>query len=144
MHSTHESRTVVGSAMRKNPRERGVAMVFVVVMGMLLLMLTVVSLQTTLSRGVATTGEWQTFQATQIRDSGAAAAIAAVKEAGIVAPMSGGGAAAQWVRSGDGAYYYYTTYDAATGVSIIRAWGRIAATTSPSTSTAAPDSVLWD
>jgi hypothetical protein len=128
----------------KTERQRGVALILVIMIGIGLLVMAVVSLQVTLVHSVTRTVEQQSFSAREIADSGAAHALARIKEGGLVAPVSGPAAAASWVSFSNGAYYYYTSYDLTNNVSTIRAWGRVAADTNPSTSAVAPDAVTWD
>jgi len=129
--------------MNRN-RQSGVALILVIMSGSGLLVMAVVSLHVTLVHSVTRSVEQQAFSARQIADSGAAQAIARIKEAGLVAPNSGGGSTAAWVNFSNGQYYYYTTYDSVQNVSTLRAWGRIAADSNPSTCTAAPDASTWN
>ncbi|MBI4584670.1 MAG: hypothetical protein HY717_11705 [Planctomycetes bacterium] len=125
-------------------RESGLALILVVVVGVALLFFSAISVQMSLVHSVTHTVQREAHLARQIADSAAAQALAKIKEAGLLAPMSGGGASAQWVNFSEGQFYYHTDYDSATNVSTIRAWGRIPAGASPSACAEAPDSVSWD
>jgi hypothetical protein len=119
-------------------------MVLVVVVGVALMMLAAISVQVTLVHSDTRATQESVFVATQIRDSAASQALVQVRTNEVLKPMSGGGATASWVSFADGSFYYYTTYDPAFAISTIRAWGRVPADESVSTSTVAPDSLLWD
>jgi len=119
-------------------------MLMVVVLGIALMSLAAVSVQMSLFHSVAQEVQEDAFTARQLAESGAAQALARITEGGFTTPSSGQGAAGQWVPFSEGEFLYYTTFDAANNVSTVRSWGRIAADPSPSTSTAAPDSVLWN
>jgi hypothetical protein len=125
-------------------RQRGVAMVLMVALGANLILLSVLSLNSTLSRSVAQRQQWSAAVARQIAESAAAQAIARLKEGGITTPMSGGGATSAWVNYSTGQMYYSTTYDWSTELSTVRAWGRVAVESNTSTSTTSPDSVNFD
>ena len=139
------SRRFLSSLSRSSRRgERGVALLVVLIVGAGFLVLSGLSLEMSRAHGVTARVQSESFQTGQIAESGLAQALARIKEGGIVTPMSGGGVAAQWVNFGDGQFLYYTTYDATTNVNVIRAWGRVAAADTTSTSTVAPDDVTWD
>ncbi len=119
-------------------------MILAILAGAVLIMLSYVSVQTTLMEKVTRVDQRMVFSARQIAESGAAHALARVKEAGLTAPFSGDGASPEWVSFSSGAYYYCTTFNAALNVSIVRAWGRVAADPGAVASTEAPDSPSWD
>ncbi len=125
-------------------RESGVALILVVVISIAFLAIAAGSLQLALVHSLTQTVQLDAFEARQIAESGAAQALARIKEGGIVTPMSGGGTAAQWVSFATGTYYYYATFDPTSSVSTIRAWGRVAADPAPSACTSSPDSSAWD
>ena len=125
-------------------RQSGFTMILVVIVGFALMILAGISLQMSKAHSVAQRVEREALTARQIADSAAARALAKIKEGGMTTPVSGGGTTPAWVNFSTGQYYYYTTYDAATNVTTIRAWGRVAADPSPSTCTASPDSTQWD
>jgi hypothetical protein len=125
-------------------RQAGSVLIIVVVLGLSLLLLTLMSVQMSLVHSVTRSSQRLVFLADEIADSAAAQAIARVRAGGVETPMSGGGLTAVWVPFSEGSFYYYTTYDATLSASTIRAWGRVPADASPSSSTEAPDSASWD
>lgn len=125
-------------------RQRGAVLILVLLIALGLMAVSAVSIDMTLSHSVAQRVQLDASMATQIADSASAQALARIKNGGYLTPMSGGGAAAQWVNFSTGQFYYYTTFDEVTEISTVRAWGRVPADPTPSTSTAAPDSSSWD
>lgn len=126
-------------------REEGAALLLVVILGLGLIVTSAVSVQMSLTHNVVVETQRLSLTARQIADSAAAQALARLKEGGFTEPVSGNGVNATWVNFSGGDFYYYTDYDAATDVSIVRAWGRLpTGLANPSGSTAAPDNIFWD
>jgi hypothetical protein len=100
--------------------------------------------QQTLVQSVTRTVQHDVFTARQIADSAASHALARIKESGVVAPFSGSGGTPSWVSFSEGAYYYYSTYNASVQVNVIRAWGRVASDPNAVASTLSPDDANWD
>jgi hypothetical protein len=130
--------------MKQLERQRGTALLLVILLGAGLMVLSALSLESTQRQSVTRRGQANAFLARQFAESGVAQGLARIKEGGFLTPMSGGGANPQWVNFGGGQFFYYSTYDAPTNVNVIRSWGRIPATDVTSTSTVAPDDVTWD
>ncbi|MCA8962829.1 MAG: hypothetical protein KDC38_20035, partial [Planctomycetes bacterium] len=129
---------------RVSDRERGAALVIVIIFGIGLLALTVLSLDMSKAQAVSHRVTSEAFRAQQIAESAAARGVAMIKRAGLVGAVSGGGSTATWVPFGGGDYYFYTDVDAANRVSTLRAWGRFPVEASPSSSSVSPDDVNWD
>ncbi len=123
-------------------------MIVIVILGLGLMAIALVSVQTSLSHAVARTVQQDDFSARQVAASGAAQAITRLRRGGAVTPLSGGGTTATWVNFSRGQFYYYSVFDAATEMTRIRAWGRIptdsTVITSGCNSNPAPDSVSFD
>ena len=119
-------------------------MVYVLALGVLLLMFTALTVDMVLRRVSNETSTKTVFEAAQIAHSGLAQALVSIREAGVLEPKSGGGSEAQWVDFGQGQFLYSTTFDTSSNTSTIRGWGRVARSSSPSTSTVSPDDPLWD
>jgi hypothetical protein len=127
--------------MKKN---RGTVLILVIIIGMVLLSLTVVSVQLSLAQKDVQETQEEIFYARQITESALAQALVKIREGGLVSFHSGGDASPAWVQFSRGQFLYYATYDAATNVNTVRAWGRIPGGSSPSGSTCAPDAAGWD
>ncbi len=128
----------------RNPRESGVALILSLIFMMALLAFTAISVDVVKTHAVVTRSEERLFAARQIAESGVAQAMARLKEAGQTAPVSGNTTAAQWIPFGDGEFYYSSTFDLATQLSAITAWGRVPVGTAVSGSTVSPLDVTWD
>jgi hypothetical protein len=126
------------------PREKGMALVLVIFLSLSLMTLAIVSVQAVKVHSLVQETQRGIFAVRQISESAAAHALVRIKEGGLMAPQSGGGSTAAWVNFSEGQYYYYTTYDNLTGMSVIRAWGRVAMDSSHSTCMVAPDASTWD
>ena len=125
-------------------RQDGIAMILAILLGTSLIFLSALSVQQTLVQSVTRTVQQDVFIARQIANSAAAHALARIKESGIVAPFSGSGVAPSWVSFSDGSYFYYSTFNAALQVNVIRAWGRVASDPNAVASTVSPDDPNWD
>lgn len=128
----------------KRRRQQGAALVIVAILGVGLLMLTAVSVQTSQALGVFVSTQEEEWLVREIAESAAAQAVARIKSGGFNDPVSGSGSTASWVPFGQGEMYYYTQYDNVYDVSIVRAWGRVAMSESPSGSSVSPDDLTWD
>ncbi len=106
-------------------RERGAALVLMVVLGAGLMVLSALSLNMSLVRSAAGRTQLEEFTAHQIAESGVAEALAKLKDGGVQSPRSSSSSGQNWVPFGDGAFYYSSTYDPVTEISRIRAWGRV-------------------
>lgn len=127
-----------------NPREQGAALFLVIFMVTGFMVLTAISLDMTLNHARSNDAHAQVFTARQIAQSGAAQAIALVKDGGFTEPVSGGGASPAWVDFSNGQFIYYTDFDDLDNTTTIRAWGRVAVDKNTSGSIVPPDSVGWD
>ena len=125
-------------------RESGAALVLVLVVGIGLMVLSTVSLNSTMARSIQQRTQHEAFTASTIAESAVAQALAQMKEAGIQAPVSGGGSQPTWVSFSSGDFYYYTDVDLLNGISYVRAWGRLQVDSNIALSTEAPDSGRFD
>ncbi len=124
--------------------QAGVTLILVLVTALGFLVLSVVSLDMTREHRVTQVVQREAFSARMIAESGAAQALARIKEAGVVAPFSGSGTDPSWLGFSNGEFLYYTLFDAPNQTSTIRSWGRVAADAVVSGSTVAPDDPAWD
>lgn len=124
--------------------QRGSVLILAIFVALGVLSLTVVSLDSTRAHATSQRGTRSVLIAKQIADSGAAQALAKLKEGGFTVPRSGSGSSPQWVDFGEGQFYYYSVADSVNGIITIRSWGRVAVDANPSSSSAAPDESGWD
>ncbi len=120
-------------------RDSGVAFVLIIVLSAGLMILSSLSIQMSLNERVVLEVQEGDLFSRQIAESAAAQALARIREGGFEQPATGG-----WLPFSGGEFYYYSSFDAATETTIIRAWGRIAISGSPSGSSVAPDAADWD
>lgn len=130
--------------MRQGGRNQGTVLILVGILAFGLVTMTLVSVNMVQARSHSRMTRLQVLTAKAIAESGLAQAITRIKRGGEVDPVSGGGVTSQWTTFSTGELLYYTNFDAATNVSTVRAWGRIAAGDLQSTSTEPPDSLTWD
>ncbi|MFN0058366.1 MAG: hypothetical protein ACKVX7_07900 [Planctomycetota bacterium] len=123
---------------------RGSALVLVLILAIGLLSITLVSFELSRAQSLTVRTQREVLMAREIAQSAAAQAFARIKEAGFVEPWSGTGTAPAWVDFSDGQLFYYTDFDESSSVSTVRAWGRVAYETSPSSCMLAPDDVAWN
>ncbi len=129
---------------RKNPREKGVALILALLFMVGLLGFTALSVDMTKAHSVVRSSEQSLFSARLISESGLAQAMARLKEAGQTAPVSGNGANAVWVPFSNGEYFYSTDIDIVNAKATIRSWARVPVDDFPSGSIVAPDDPTWD
>lgn len=128
-------------------RRAGVSIILVLVLITVLSFMMLVSVNTTMTYSATADARELQFRSRQIAESAMAQAMARIKEGGYLAPYSApasGGSSAQWITFGGGQFLYYTQYDASTELSLVRAWGKIRAEGTASSSTVAPDDLAWD
>lgn len=132
------------SLRRRRAREEGLALLLVIILGVGLVMISMISLQTSLAHATTQDVQRDVFSARLIAESGLAQAMARLRDGGKLTPHSGPGATASWVTFSRGQFLYDTTYNAATAVTRIRVWGRVAADPAVSGSGVSPDDPSWD
>ena len=124
--------------------QEGTVLAVVLMFSIVLLSLVIVSMETTKTHATAVREQAVAVEAELVLESGAAQALARLREGGFVEPVSGEGIEAEWVSFGGGEYYYYSVHDESNKVTSIKAWARIAIEESPSSSKASPDAVSWN
>lgn len=129
--------------MKRNNQE-GTVLILVIFVTLGVLSLTVVGLDSSRAHATNQRGSRSVLLAKQIAESGAAQALAKLKEGGLESPWSGSGSSPAWVDFGEGQFYYYSTLDSANNMIVIRSWGRTAVDATTSSSLAAPDDAMWD
>ncbi|MEM7167867.1 MAG: pilus assembly PilX N-terminal domain-containing protein [Planctomycetota bacterium] len=125
-------------------RERGSALVMVLIIGAGILTLTLLSVQTSKTSAISLSDRVDHIQARSIAESALAHALVMIRRSGIEAPMSGGGLDAVWVPFSNGEYLYETLWDAANDATTVRAWARIGSRRALSAPTVAPSDAGWD
>ncbi|MEM7167868.1 MAG: pilus assembly PilX N-terminal domain-containing protein [Planctomycetota bacterium] len=141
------ARPQVDSATLPQPiprRQRGSALVMVLIIGAGILTLTLLSVQTTKLSSMTQRDQVDRIEARSIAESALAHALVMLRRSGIEAPASGGGTDAVWVTFSGGEYLYETLWDAANDATTIRAWGRIGSRRALSAPTVAPTDTGWD
>ncbi len=134
-------------SLYRSDRRQGLSLVFVFVLIVIVSFMTMVSVNTTKTYSITASARELQFRARQIAESAAAQALVKIKEGGFTTPYSqssSGSSSPVWMSFDQGEMYYYSTFDSATDLTTVRAWGRIRANSSARTQTVAPDDVAWD
>lgn len=124
--------------------DRGAALVAILMVTMVVVGMTVIVVQSSLTRSRVLADQYAEQQVREIVESAASQALTRVKRGGMTAPVSGNGTSPVWVDFGEGLFYYTSTYDVLTDTTNIRVWARRAVSDKPSSSTVSPDDSGWD
>lgn len=125
-------------------RERGVALLLVLLLVIGLLGFTALSLELTRESSVSLTSEERMLAARQIVDAGLAQALCRMEDGGQNAPVSGEGTTPVWISFGAGECYYETARVESEARATVRCWARIPLVENPLRVDVSPDDAGWD